>query len=74
MTMCYSIVEESAKNLNYDHEKINTDRDDCRKIGRPRTLTTFEEFIMVVMRLRLGLFEKDLAHCFNVSVNLCVEF
>ena len=68
MTMCYSIVEESAKNLNYDHEKINTDRDDCRKIGRPRTLTTFEEFTMVVMRLRLGLFEKDLAHRFNVSV------
>ena len=68
MTMCYSIVEESAKNLNYDHEKINTDRDDYRKIGRPRTLTTFEEFTMVVMRLRLGLFEKDLAHRFNVSV------
>ena len=69
MTMCYSIVEESAKNLNYDHEKIGTDMvDDCRKIGRPRALTTFEEFTMVMMRLRLGLLERDLAHRFNVSV------
>ena len=36
-------------------------------IGRPRSLSVFEEFTLVIMRLRLGLFEKDLGHRFKVS-------
>ena len=56
MIVCYSIVEESAKNHSYDHVKTSTERDHCTKLGRPRTLTTFQEFTMVMMRLRLGLF------------------
>ncbi|CAH3152213.1 unnamed protein product, partial [Porites lobata] len=31
------------------------------------TLTLFEEFVLTLMRLRLGLLQKDLAHRFNVS-------
>ena len=30
-------------------------------------MSTFEEFILTLMRLRLGLFQRDLAHRFNVS-------
>ena len=30
-------------------------------------MSIFEEFILTLMRLRLGLFQKDLAHRFNVS-------
>ena len=36
-------------------------------IGRPRSLSVFEEFTLVMMTLRLGLFEKDLGHRFKVS-------
>lgn len=35
-----------------------------QKLGRPRAMSTFEEFILTLMRLRLGLFQKDLAHSF----------
>ena len=62
----YEIIEPSAKNLSYEHEKVYTDN--SKQLGRPRSLTTFQEFTMVLMRLRLGLFERDLAHRFCVSV------
>ena len=39
-----------------------------RKVGRPKVLTTFEEYTLVMMRLCLGLFEGDLAHRFSVSL------
>ena len=45
---------------------------DCHvkdRIGRPRMLSTFQEFIMVMMRLRLGLFERDLSHRFGVHMS-----
>ena len=35
--------------------------------GRPRALQPIDEFFMVLTRFRLGLFEKDLSHRFNVS-------
>ena len=63
LMLCYSIVEESAKNINYGtYTKIYDD-----KLGRPRKLSCFEEFILVLMKLRLGLFNRDLAHRFKVS-------
>jgi hypothetical protein len=38
--------------------------------GRPRALQPIDEFFMVLTRLRLGLFEKDLCHRFNVSLSI----
>ena len=37
--------------------------------GRNRTLSSFNEFFMVLLRLRLGLLEKDLADHFKVSMS-----
>ena len=37
--------------------------------GRKRSLSNFNEFFLVLVRLRLGLFEKDLANRFNISVS-----
>ena len=64
LMLSYSIVEESAKNINYGtYSKITYDN----KLGRPRKLSCFEEFILVLVKLRLGLFNLDLAHRFKVS-------
>ncbi|XP_015777712.1 PREDICTED: uncharacterized protein LOC107355644 [Acropora digitifera] len=64
--LCYSIVEESSKNLNYGSYVKQTDDG---KIGRQRKLSNFQEFIMVLVKLRLGLFNRDLAYRFKVSEN-----
>lgn len=66
LMLCYNIVKDSAENINYDTEKTSSGGEGQRKIGRPRVLSTFEEFILVLMRIRLGLFEKDLSHRFSV--------
>lgn len=53
--------------MSYDHERVYVDMEH-KQPGRPRVLSSFQEFTLVMMRLRLGLFERDLSHRFNVSV------
>jgi len=64
----FNHIENTAMNMTY---RNNVKRFEVvkgqRNMGRPRTLTTFQEFVMVLMRLRLGLKEKDLAHRFLIS-------
>ena len=64
--LLYNMVSDKAQNLNYgSYEKkaIGVEQ----KLGRPRAMSTFEECILTLMRLRLGLLQKDLSHRFNVS-------
>ncbi|CAH3185352.1 unnamed protein product, partial [Porites evermanni] len=68
LMLCFDMVKDAAKNISYG----NYDRKcfDCPPVWqpcRPRILTTFQEFVLVLMRLRLGLFERDLAHRFEIS-------
>lgn len=64
LMVSFSILEESAKNINYGtYSKITYDN----TLGRPRKLSCLEEFILVLVKLRLGLFNRDLAHRFKVS-------
>ena len=64
--LLYDMLHDKAPNLNYgSYAKKNTSRE--QKLGRPRSVRIFGEFNLTLMRLRLGLFEKDLAHRFNVS-------
>ena len=66
LMLLYDMVNQKAQNLNYgSYEKKGTGSE--QKLGRPRALTLFEEFVLTLMRLRLGLFQKDLADKFNVS-------
>ena len=66
LMLLYDMVNQKAQNLNYgSYEKKGTGSE--QKLGRPRALTLFEEFVLTLMRLRLGLFQKDLADRFNVS-------
>ncbi|XP_015757044.1 PREDICTED: uncharacterized protein LOC107336483 [Acropora digitifera] len=74
LMLCYDIVKDSAKNISFgSHERRNFDCPAVLQPGRPRALTTFQEFILVLMRLRLGLFEKDLAHRFRISESTVSE-
>lgn len=61
--LCYKTVEQASSNINYGHKRTTTNGN----VGRPRVLTKFQEFTLVMLRLRLGLFENDLAHRFLVS-------
>ena len=66
LMLLYDLVNQKAQNLKYgSYEKKGIGSE--QKLGRPRSLTLFEEFVLTLMRLRLGLFQKDLAHRFNVS-------
>lgn len=60
------MVHQKAQSLNYGNYK-RKDTVFVHKLGRPRAMTLFEEFVMTLLRLRLGLFQKDLADRFNVS-------
>lgn len=65
---CFSLIKKSAMNLNYGtREKVYENMQGLRRIGRPRALSTFQEFILVLLHLRLGLLERDLSHRFLIS-------
>ena len=70
MMLCYDIIKDPAKNLSYGaHErKVLDAQSNSSRPERPRKLTTFQEFLLVLMKLRLGLFNRDLAHRFRVSL------
>ena len=59
LIICYKSTEQASSNIVYEHKR--TSSVDIN-IGRPRVLTKFQEFILVMLRLRLGVFESDLAH------------
>ena len=61
---CYDYLGPTVDNLMYWGSK---DKDVGH--GRSRALSSFNEFFLVLVRLRLGLFERDLANRFNVSVS-----
>lgn len=58
--LCYNMIKDSASEIIYGQYKKKGGEGSI--IGRPRSLST-----LVMMRLRLGLFEKDLGHRFKVS-------
>ena len=66
LMLLYDMLHDKAQNLNYgSYAKKNTSPE--QKLGRLRSMSIFEEFSLALMWLRLGLFQKDLAHRFNAS-------
>ena len=66
--LCFDIVEEPSRNLSYgSHQRTIFDSNTSNKLGRPRML------VMVLMKLRLGLFNRDLAYRFNISSSVVSE-
>ena len=61
---CYDYLGPAANDLKYWGSK---DKDAGH--GRSRILSSLNEFFLVMVRLRLGLFERDLAKRFDVSTS-----
>ena len=74
LMLCFDIVEEPSTNLSYgSHQRKIFDSNTSNKLGRPRKITIFQEFVKVLMKLRLGLFNRDLAYRFNISSSVVSE-
>ena len=63
--LCFNMIKDSASGIIYGQNEI--ERREKNVVGRPRSLSKLEEFSLVMMRLRLGLFEKDHGHRFGIS-------
>jgi len=67
MVLCFDMLKEKAENLSYgSHQRLNFVN---RKSGPKRKLSVWQEFTLVLQRLRLGLLERDLADRYRVSVS-----
>ncbi|XP_003386507.1 PREDICTED: uncharacterized protein LOC100637207 [Amphimedon queenslandica] len=67
LNACYRFLGPAVDNLIYWNGGKSEIKADFKGRGRPRALAPLEEFFMVLVRLRLGLFEEDLADRFNIS-------
>ena len=65
MVFCFDLLKDKAANMSRKDYNPNN-----RKPGSTRKLTLWQEFTLVLMRLRLGLLEKDLSERFRVSVSI----
>ena len=59
---CFEYLGPAVNHLSYKENES----DACRS-GRPHILPPMEEFFLVLVRLRLGLMEQDIAYRFNIS-------
>ena len=72
MILCSYVLKEKAANLSYgNHHRVNFDLK--TKSGVKRKLSLWQEFTLVLLRLRLGLFDKDLANRYSLCVH-CVRY
>lgn len=60
----------NGENLVYTRNESSPDANSTplRKIGRPRKLTPRNQFFLFLCRVKVGLFERDLAYRFNISI------
>ena len=68
LKMCYDYLEPVVHKLIYWGSKKDA-HSTSETHGKSRSLTPMEEFFMILVRLCLGLFERDLADCFSVSAS-----
>jgi len=69
----FNLLQAQASKMRYwDGDKANPPKNyqrhqNTKKPGRKRTMTLFEEFVLTLLRLRLGLLRTHLSHIFGVS-------
>lgn len=67
LNACYEYLGPAVDNLTYWNGGKSKSEDDTKGKGRPRALQSTEEFFLLLVRLRLGLLEQDLADRFEIS-------
>ena len=67
LMMCYNFLGPSVHRLQYWKGSGRGQREMQETRGAPRLLSPENEFFLVLCRLRLGLFEQDLAFRFGIS-------
>lgn len=68
LMVCFELVANKAEDMSYgkyDRKLFNTSP--LQSPGVPRSLSLLDEFFLVLVRIRLGLLERDLADRFGVS-------
>ena len=69
MILCFNVLKDKAANLSYgNHHCVNYEPK--TKSGVKRKLSLWQEFTLVLLRLRLGLFEKNLANRYTCRVSV----
>ena len=83
LVACYNFLSPGEKlfvtsSTDDSFTPTNSEEIPGNKPGRRRKLSTLDEFFMVLIRLRLGLFELDLSHRFKVHVStvnrICISW
>lgn len=68
----------ASNDLKFPTPNSNNQENLGNKRGKRRKLSTLDEFFMILVRMRLGLFELDLAHRFGVHVStvnrICISW
>ena len=59
---CYNFLGPAVNSLLYSHKEKESTNKRCR----PRSLSPEDDFFLVLVRLRLGLMEQDLAYRFDI--------
>ena len=68
LMVCFNFLGPTVNKLNYWASSSSTVETQCKSNkGRKRSLSPLEEFFLVLVRLRLGLFEQDIAYRFGIS-------
>ena len=69
LLLCYDLLKEKAEHLCYQNrDETEYHPAEYNKPGSKRKLTIWQELTIVLLRLRLGLLEKDLAERFRISM------
>ena len=68
LMVCFNFLGPTVNKLNYWASSSSTVEMQCKSNkGRKRSLSPLEEVFLILVRLRLGLFEQDIAYRFGIS-------
>ncbi len=74
LVACYEFLDPGVESLNYWGSSKHTISERKSSGGKNHSLPPMEQFFFILVRLRLGLFERDLVDRFSISVSTFLVF